>query len=174
MPLCFPTPDYALGFYLSPRGDATSHTQGISFKSWGLSYPLISLSKTFRLPFCILYPPQQDEAMSKPLVRLLLSPPDLLLSYRPTQVLSWSDKALAQRLKEKCFRASKMSLVSPVSPPPGISIQDEGKKAADLASPVIKIAFAVHALSWKYHHKQDTYHKIAMQRWWMHSSARIH
>lgn len=112
--------------------------------------------------------------MSKPLVRLLLSPPDLLLSYRPTQVLSWSDQALAQRLKEKCFRASKMSLISPVSPPSGISIQDEGKKVADLASPVIKIAFAVHALSWKYHHKQDTYHKIAMQRWWMHSSAQIH
>lgn len=92
--------------------------------------------------------------MNKPFVRLLLlSPPDLLLSYQPMQVLSWSGHALAQRFKQNCFRTSQMSVVSPVSPLPGISIQDEGKKFADLASPVIKIAFAVHHLSWKYHHK---------------------
>lgn len=92
--------------------------------------------------------------MDEPFVRLLLlSPPDLLLRYQPTQVLSWPGHALAQRFKQKCFRASQMSVVSPVSPLPEISVQDEGKKFADLASPVIKIAFAVHDISWKYHHK---------------------
>ena len=63
--------------------------------------------------------------------------------------LSWSHHALSLRSKQKCFRASQRSVVSPVSPLPGVSIQDEGKIFADLASPVMKIAFVVHDLSWK-------------------------
>lgn len=95
--------------------------------------------------------------MNKPLVRLLLSPADLLLSYQPTYALSWHGHALAQRFK-RGFRALQMSL-GPVSSLSGISIQDEGQRFAVLASPVVKTALVVHHLSWKYHHKQDTYNK---------------
>lgn len=96
-------------------------TPGTFFKSWNISYPLISfsLSKTSKLPFCIVYNPYQDEDMKKTLFRLLLlSPSDLWLSYQPTQVPSWSGHTLVHRFKQKCVRASQKSGFSPVSPHP--------------------------------------------------------
>lgn len=54
------------------------------------------------------------------------------------------------------------------------NFKDEGKKFADLATPVINTAVAVHDFRWKYHCKLTTDHKIAMQRWWLYSSAWIH
>lgn len=149
------------GFYLS-SSDPLSHTRHflqIMGPPWFFCH-----SETDRLSVWILCPVYQDEAMSKTLVKLSLSPPDLLLSYQLAMALAGLVMSLLRDLNRIILDIHKHLLL--VMCPCFQEFQSK-MKAKHLqklqANLVIKIAFAVHNFVWKYHCEQGMYCKIAVQ-----------